>query len=120
MSAVNCTIFMPTLTKGRAVVLCWYSSHGRPTYPDLIQTGTSYIIYVSQITLLSMVDIACPSCQIHFHAQMLPLPMGLDKNMKNVYLHYQLCPKCKEPVVGITRGGIVFLSDSNPPTILHE
>lgn len=66
-----------------------------------------------------MVDIECPSCQIHFHSQMFPLPMGLDKNMKNVYLYYQLCPKCTEPIVGITRG-FGYLSESNPPTILHE
>jgi hypothetical protein len=42
----------------------------------------------------------CPSCQISFHPQMSINWVGMNASNANVYVYYQLCPECREPVVG--------------------
>jgi hypothetical protein len=43
----------------------------------------------------------CPNCKSNFHPQMWNFPIGLNKDNKQVYVYYQICPSCKDAVVGI-------------------
>jgi hypothetical protein len=43
----------------------------------------------------------CLSCNNLFHPQMGFHFLGFNKRQNSVYVYYQLCPSCKEPVVGI-------------------
>jgi phage terminase large subunit GpA-like protein len=43
----------------------------------------------------------CPACQVSFHPQMHNTLVGTNANNANVYVYFQICPDCKEPVIGI-------------------
>jgi hypothetical protein len=44
----------------------------------------------------------CPNCKISFHPQMIGgYYMGENAKGANIYIFYQLCPSCKEPIVGL-------------------
>ena len=43
----------------------------------------------------------CPSCNTNFHPQMWNFPIGLNKDNKQMYVYYQVCPSCKDAIVGV-------------------
>ena len=64
----------------------------------------------------------CPTCQIPLNPNMNNSLIGKNKKNTSLFVYYQICPECGEPIVGIkesTRGelymnpndveGMVFL-----------
>jgi hypothetical protein len=43
----------------------------------------------------------CPNCQTNFYPQMHTQLIGSNSRDMNVFIYYQMCPECKEPVVGV-------------------
>lgn len=43
----------------------------------------------------------CPNCQTTFYPQMHTQLIGSNSRGMNVFVYYQMCPECKEPVVGV-------------------
>jgi hypothetical protein len=43
----------------------------------------------------------CPNCQTSFYPQMRTHLIGTNSRGMNVFVYYQLCSKCKEPIVGV-------------------
>jgi hypothetical protein len=43
----------------------------------------------------------CPNCQTSFVPQMRTQLMGNNTKGVYVFVYYQLCPNCKEPIVGV-------------------
>lgn len=41
------------------------------------------------------------NCQTIFVPQMRTQPMGSNTRGMYVFVYYQLCPNCKEPIVGV-------------------
>jgi hypothetical protein len=46
-------------------------------------------------------DLAYPSCQTIFVLQMRTQLLGTNTRGMYVFVYYQLCPNCKEPVIGV-------------------
>jgi hypothetical protein len=46
-------------------------------------------------------DLVCSNCQISFVPQMRTQLMGSNNSGMYVFVYYQLCPNCKEPIVGV-------------------
>ena len=46
-------------------------------------------------------DLTCANCQTIFVPQMRTQLMGSNSRGMYVFVYYQLCPKCKEPIVGV-------------------
>jgi hypothetical protein len=46
-------------------------------------------------------DLACPSCQTIFVPQMRTQLLGTNTRGMYVFVYYQLCPNCKELVIGV-------------------
>ena len=45
--------------------------------------------------------VECSNCQTNFYPQMRTKLIGSNSRGMNVFVYYQLCPKCKEPIVGV-------------------
>jgi hypothetical protein len=45
--------------------------------------------------------VECSYCQTNFYPQMRTQLIGSNLRGMNVFVYYQLCPKCKEPIVGV-------------------
>jgi hypothetical protein len=43
----------------------------------------------------------CPNCQTSFYPPMHTQLVGSNSRRMNVFVDYQMCPECKEPVVGV-------------------
>jgi hypothetical protein len=43
----------------------------------------------------------CPNCQTSFYPQMHTQLIGSNSRGMNVFVYYQMCPECKEPVVEV-------------------
>jgi hypothetical protein len=54
----------------------------------------------------------CPTCQMNIHPQMSNVFIGKNGRNNGVFIYYQICPECKEPVVGIKESlkGEVYLN----------
>jgi hypothetical protein len=46
-------------------------------------------------------DLVCSNCQTSFVPQMRTQLIGTNTRGMYVFVYYQLCPKCKEPIVGV-------------------
>jgi hypothetical protein len=57
----------------------------------------------------------CPNCDVGFHPQMENHLIGENKRGINVFVFYQMCPECKEPITGAreARSGEYFPSSSD-------
>ncbi len=43
----------------------------------------------------------CPSCNVSFHPQLRSQWVGFKKGKFDaIYVYYQMCPECDEPVIG--------------------
>ncbi len=54
----------------------------------------------------------CPTCQMNFHPQMSNVFIGKNARNNGIFVYYQICPECKEPIVGIKESlkGEVYLN----------
>ena len=50
----------------------------------------------------------CLSCKENFHPQMYNLWMGINSKNQYVHLYYQMCPNCKNPIIGIKESNKVM------------
>ena len=41
------------------------------------------------------------NCGVNFHPQMWNFPIGLNKDNKQMYVYYQVCPSCKDAIIGV-------------------
>jgi len=57
-------------------------------------------------------NMLCPICQMNFHPQMNNVFIGKNGRNNGVFLYYQICPECKEPIIGIKESlkGEVYLN----------
>ena len=66
----------------------------------------------------------CPSYKTNFHPQMWNAPIGLNKDGKQMYVYYQVCPSCKDAIVGVKvpQGGkfICYPNDTEGLVLLHK
>jgi len=46
----------------------------------------------------------CPNCGDNFFPRMERRPMGKNIKGDNVFVYFQLCSKCYEPVIGFKEG----------------
>ena len=46
-------------------------------------------------------NLTCANCQTIFDPQMRTQLMGSNTRGMYVFVYYQLCPNCKEPIVGV-------------------
>ncbi len=57
----------------------------------------------------------CPICQTNLHPNMNNALIG--KNLRNVsiFVYYQICPECGEPIVGIKESpmGEIYMNPKN-------
>jgi len=61
------------------------------------------------------------SCDVAFHPQMFPHALGRNSKNTDVYVYYQLCPKCKEPIVGLKEtSGSPYINDDESLTLLRK
>jgi hypothetical protein len=63
-----------------------------------------------------------PNCNNNFHPQMWNFPVGLNKDNKQVYVYYQICPSCKDAIIGIkvpTEGQFICYPNDTGDLILH-
>jgi hypothetical protein len=58
----------------------------------------SNIIYVTSQCICLM---QCPNCNVNFHPQMFAAPIGQNKDNRTLAVYYQICPSCKEAIVGV-------------------
>lgn len=69
----------------------------------LIMQMISYSVYkflTNIFTRILFLDMKCLSCDNHFHPQMGFHFLGFNKRQNSIYVYYQLCPSCNEPVIG--------------------
>ena len=43
----------------------------------------------------------CPTCQSQFHTNMHNTLVGKNKRNFSIFVYFQICPECDEPIVGI-------------------
>ena len=60
-------------------------------------------------------NMICPTCQTSFHPHMSNLFIGKNGRNNNVFIYYQICPECREPIVGIKESlkGEVYLNPND-------
>jgi hypothetical protein len=46
----------------------------------------------------------CPTCDISFFPDMQFSAIGRNGRKEYVYVYYQMCPECKEPIIGLKEG----------------
>ena len=45
--------------------------------------------------------LTCPICQNEFHPHMNNSLVGKNARNNTIFVYYQICPECKEPIIGI-------------------
>ena len=48
----------------------------------------------------------CPTCNISLHPDMRNSLIGKNKRNVSIFVFYQICPECGEPIVGIKESKI--------------
>lgn len=59
----------------------------------------------------------CPSCKENFHPQMNNHFIGMNSKKKYVFVYFQMCPACKNPVLGTKESDKGFLLNSETDDI---
>jgi phage terminase large subunit GpA-like protein len=54
----------------------------------------------------------CPTCQTNFYPHMNNVLIGKNGKNNSVFAYYQMCPECREPILGIKESmkGEVYLN----------
>ena len=57
----------------------------------------------------------CPTCQSQFHSNMRNTLVGKNKRNASIFVYFQICPECDEPIVGIKEAtrGEVYMNPNN-------
>lgn len=57
----------------------------------------------------------CPTCQTRIHSSMNNVLIGKNKKNFSVFVYFQICPECDEPIVGIkvATKGEIYMNPSN-------
>ncbi len=57
----------------------------------------------------------CPICQTQFHSNMSNTLIGKNKRNISIFVYYQICPECDEPIVGVKEAskGEIYMNPSN-------
>ena len=48
----------------------------------------------------------CPTCNISLHPDMRNSLIGKNKRNVSIFVFYQICPECGEPIVGIKESNL--------------
>jgi uncharacterized protein with PIN domain len=48
-----------------------------------------------------MNDMECPTCKFQLHPNMTNSFIGKNNRNTSLFIYYQICPECGEPIVGI-------------------
>jgi phage terminase large subunit GpA-like protein len=62
-----------------------------------------------------VVEMICPTCQTNFYPHMNNVLIGKNRKNNSVFAYYQMCPECKEPILGIKESmkGEVYLNPND-------
>ena len=57
----------------------------------------------------------CPTCQTNFYPHMNNVLIGKNGINNSVFAYYQMCPECREPILGIKESmkGEVYLNPND-------
>lgn len=57
----------------------------------------------------------CPTCLTQFHPKMNNALVGRNRRNNSIFLYFQLCPECEEPIVGVKEatGGEIYMNPNN-------
>ncbi len=57
----------------------------------------------------------CPICQTNLHPNMNNALIGKNQRNISIFIHYQICPECGEPIVGIKESskGDIYMNPNN-------
>ena len=57
----------------------------------------------------------CPICQNKFHPHMNNSIVGKNARNNTIFVYYQICPECKEPIIGIKESikGEIYLNPND-------
>ena len=60
-------------------------------------------------------NMICPTCRTSFHPHMSNSFIGKNGRNNNVFIYYQICPECREPIVGLKESlkGEVYLNPND-------
>lgn len=57
----------------------------------------------------------CPTCQCQLHSNMNNALVGKNKRNASIFVYFQICPECDEPIIGIKEAtrGEVYMNPNN-------
>lgn len=57
----------------------------------------------------------CPTCQSPLHSNMNNALVGKNKRNASIFVYFQICPECDEPIIGIKEAtrGEVYMNPNN-------
>ncbi|WP_458746204.1 hypothetical protein [Candidatus Nitrosocosmicus sp. T] len=57
----------------------------------------------------------CPTCQSQLHSNMNNALVGKNKRNASIFVYFQICPECDEPIIGIKEAarGEVYMNPNN-------
>ncbi|MDQ3084266.1 MAG: hypothetical protein M3Q77_05555 [Thermoproteota archaeon] len=57
----------------------------------------------------------CPTCQSQLHSNMHNALVGKNKRNVSIFVYFQICSECDEPIVGIKEAtmGEVYMNPNN-------
>ena len=57
----------------------------------------------------------CPTCETVFHPHMNNTLIGKNAKNNNIFIYYQICPECREPIVGLKEAlkGEIYLNPND-------
>ena len=57
----------------------------------------------------------CPTCQSQLHSNMNNALVGKNKRSASIFVYFQICPECDEPIIGIKEAtrGEVYMNPNN-------
>jgi hypothetical protein len=59
---------------------------------------------LKDMSILNDQSMKCPTCDISFFPDMQFSAIGRNGKGQYVYVYYQMCPECKEPIIGVKEG----------------
>ena len=59
--------------------------------------------------------LTCPTCQTKFHPHMNNSIVGKNARNNTIFVYYQICPECREPIIGIKESikGEIYLNPND-------
>lgn len=59
--------------------------------------------------------LTCPTCQNKFHPHMNNSIVGKNVRNNTIFVYYQICPECREPIIGIKESikGEIYLNPND-------